>query len=104
VCCLIDCDILELTQIDDQMSVFSSETMCTITVASRPRSDKHTVLHSARHGILNMLNGLRNSNTSWLEGKAEIEGLDSLCIVLCVLYEHRDLGSAKTIAKCCPLF
>jgi hypothetical protein len=104
VCCLVNRDILKLTQVDDQVSIFSTEAMCTIAVPSGPRCDEDTVLHSARYGILNMLYSFRNGNTSWLEGKTEIEGLDGLCIVLRVRDEYRDLGSAKTIAKCCPLF
>lgn len=58
VCFLVHSHAIEATHIDNQMSVLSSKTMCSVAVASALGSDFNTTRDPARYSILNMLNRL----------------------------------------------
>lgn len=52
---LIDSDTVKVTHVEDQMSIFSTKSVRTITVTSRLSSDPQLRLYTTRYCILNML-------------------------------------------------
>tara|TARA_R110002003_G_scaffold44_19_gene3429 strand:- start:8286 stop:8600 length:315 start_codon:yes stop_codon:yes gene_type:complete len=96
----VDSNIVEMTHVNYQMSIFSAKTMRAITVASRFCVDSHVSLDSTGDSILNVFDSLWNSVCSWSEGYPEIERLDGLGEVLrvCHVYGHSEVG--KAVVKC----
>jgi len=57
----VNCDISEIVHVDNQMTVFSSQAMCAIAMASAFCVDFYLVCHTTGYSILNMLDSLWHS-------------------------------------------
>lgn len=78
---LIDSNTVEVSQVNNQMSVLSSKSMRSVTVPSRFRGDQSVAVYTAHDCVLYMLSRLRYSIGGRLEWYAKVEGLDSLRVV-----------------------
>ena len=78
---LINNDAFKPPQINNQVTILAPQPMRTIAMPSRLGSDLHIILHPTGHGILDMLDCVRDGVRGGLERETQVERLDGLRVV-----------------------
>ena len=97
--CRVNCDAVEAAHVNDQMSIFSSETKRGIAVASTLWSHSDSACSPARHSILNIFDSCWYSVGSRCKRQAKVERLHRLGVVGGILGVDRDLVGRETVIK-----
>lgn len=94
MCFGVRSDIVESSEVNDEMTVLTTQPMRTVTVTARLGSNFDVVLDTTRDRILYMFDCLWDSICCWCERYTEVERLSSLCAIRRGRSKDRDLCGA----------